>query len=225
MHNFVKLTLKGLSKSSLWSIALLKSNWTVIRQLIYGKVQSASRLTMLKCSPQPYLLKSSSSTTQSNLNLLNKYLEVENMTMSQLIWFCLTSSSDVKDIFSTSRTRAWHQRQCCFWCKAQVLDIKQISLKTWAWCEVKPDELAQYVHSFEKAGWQMPLTDMSMHLGGWPHAWGQMQRRQPRQQQHPARTSSFSKWRHITSVLNLLRKNGKYISFLKANDSRCRIGS
>ena len=122
------MTLKGLSKSSLWSIALLKSNWTVIRQLIYGKVQSASRLTMLKCSPQPYLLKSSSSTTQSNLNLLNKYLEVENMTMSQLIWFCLTSSSDVKDIFSTSRTRAWHQRQCCFWFKAQVLDIKQISL-------------------------------------------------------------------------------------------------
>ena len=80
MHNFIKLTLKGLSKSSLLSLALLKSNWTVIRQLIYGKVQSASRLTMLKCSPpplQPFRLNSSSTQSITSIYSINNFLEVE----------------------------------------------------------------------------------------------------------------------------------------------------
>ena len=48
---------------------------------------------------------------------------------------------------------------------------------------------------------------MSMHLGGcWPHAWGQMYCSLNNNIRRWVRTSSFSKWRHITSVLNFLRK-------------------
>ena len=49
------------------------------------------------------------------------------------------------------------------------------------------------MYSFVKAVWQMLLTDMSMHWGGY-HAWGQMQ---PLQQQQPPRTF-LPKWRRIS---------------------------
>ena len=179
MHNFVKLTLKGLSKSSLLSLALLKSNWTVIRQLIYGKVQSASRLTMLKCSPplQPFRLNSSSTQSITSIYSINNFLEVEkydnesthlvsfDVKFSCIGYFLMSSSTpglDLKDKKLHDVMLGTNSLIKCLIIKLDEKMCRQVSMMSW---------LNMYNLLKRPVDRCRLQIYMSMHLGGcWPHA-------------------------------------------------------